>query len=93
MKLNSTSIRRIVSAFVIATKTTIDVFGVQIFEHINDAYVSTYKLEGFEERRQRLVCIEKDGMSLGLLYTMNRFIGIYVISDEKTVDAPILVVI
>lgn len=38
LKINSMPLRRIAQAFVIATKTSLDITGLQIPEHINDDY-------------------------------------------------------
>ncbi|VIO91645.1 Uncharacterized protein BM_BM5430 [Brugia malayi] len=45
MKLNSTPLRRIAQAFVIATKTKLDISGLKVPEHIDDAYFRRFNFK------------------------------------------------
>jgi len=83
MKLNSTPIRRIAPAFVIATKTKVDVSGVKIPEHINDAYF----------RRTNFKVPKKDDNDLFASGKTEYVVSDQRKADQKTVDAPILAAI
>jgi len=50
LKLNATPLRRVAQSFVIATKTKLDVTGIQIPEHIDDDY---FKKESKDAKRKK----------------------------------------
>uniref|UniRef100_A0A915Q2W2 Large ribosomal subunit protein eL6 n=1 Tax=Setaria digitata TaxID=48799 RepID=A0A915Q2W2_9BILA len=84
MKLNSTPLRRIAQAFVIATKTKIDISGVKVPEHIDDAYFRRFS--------------SKKAPKKGDANIFTQGTAEYTVSDQrkadqKTVDSAILEVI
>uniref|UniRef100_A0A0N5AJ57 Large ribosomal subunit protein eL6 n=1 Tax=Syphacia muris TaxID=451379 RepID=A0A0N5AJ57_9BILA len=72
MKLNCCPLRRIAQAFVIATKTKIDISGVQIPDHIDDSYF----------RKANAKKTQKKGEANLFAQTREK----YVVSDQRKVD-------
>jgi len=83
MKLNSLPLRRIAQAFVIATKTKIDVSAVKVPDHVNDAYF----------RRTDFKTAKKDDNDLFASGKTEYVVSDQRKADQKTVDAPILAAI
>ncbi|KJH42287.1 ribosomal protein L6e [Dictyocaulus viviparus] len=77
-KLNNFPLRRIAQAFVIATKTKIDVSNVEVPEHINDDYFKRKKLPG------------KKGQNLFAAGKVEYQVTEQRKADQKVVDKPIL---
>uniref|UniRef100_F1LBZ4 Large ribosomal subunit protein eL6 n=1 Tax=Ascaris suum TaxID=6253 RepID=F1LBZ4_ASCSU len=84
LKLNSTPLRRIAQAFVIATKTKIDVSGVKIPEHIDDAYF---------RRINSKKAPKKGDASIFAQSTAEYTVSEQRKADQKEVDTPILAAI
>jgi len=80
MKLNSTPLRRIAQAFVIATKTKIDVSGVKIPDHVNDDYF----------RRTNFKTPKKDDNDLFASGKTEYVVSDQRKADQKAVDGPIM---
>jgi len=86
LKLNAVPLRRVAQSFVIATRTKLDVSGVQLPEHINDDY---FKKESKDAKRKKAKSdgiFAKEEKEANVLPEQKK-------TDQKTVDKTILAVI
>lgn len=67
MKLNSTPLRRIAQAFVIATKTKIDLSGLKVPEHIDDAYFRRFSAKKAPKKGDASIFTQGTAVSLHFL--------------------------
>ena len=58
--MNATPMRRVAQGFVIATKTSIDVHGLEIPEHITDSYFKKAKKTGDKSKAGIFAVAEKE---------------------------------
>ncbi|KHN77073.1 60S ribosomal protein L6 [Toxocara canis] len=84
LKLNSTPLRRIAQAFVIATKTKIDISSVKIPEHIDDAYFRRVNPKKASKKGEASIFAQTAAE-----YTVSEQRK----ADQKVVDTPILAAI
>jgi len=80
LKLNNTPVRRIAQAFVIATKTKIDISGVKLPDHINDAYFKRSSTK--TQKKGETADLFAKGHAEYTLSDQRK-------TDQKAIDAPI----
>ncbi|CAG9536729.1 unnamed protein product [Cercopithifilaria johnstoni] len=84
MKLNSTPLRRIAQAFVIATKTKIDISGLKVPQHIDDAYFRRFNSKKAPKKGDANIFAQ--GTTEYTVSDQRK-------ADQKTVDSVVLEVI
>jgi len=81
-KVNGVPVRRVNQAYVIATKTSVDISGVKVDEKFNDAYFRKEKSKKKKKTEEQFFAEEKDKKKEPL--PANR------VEDQKSLDAPLL---
>jgi len=87
LKLNATPLRRIAQAFVIATKTKVDLSGVELPEHINDDYFKKASTKKGDKSKEGIFATSGNEKEPAYVVSEQRK------QDQKQVDNAILDVI
>lgn len=84
-KINGVPVRRINQAYAIATKTKVDISGLEIPEKFNDAYFKKPKAQKKEKTEEQFFAKEKK--------TKKKTIDAHRIADQKEFDAKVLEIV